>query len=200
MSRYPSTIDRLIKHFARLPGIGPKAAERLVFYLLRQPKEDLAGFGRAVEKIKDTITVCSKCLNFSETNPCDICRDVKRDKQIVCIVATAQDLFAIEKTSEFSGTYHILGGVINPIEGITPEQLNLKQLVSRVQTDKVKEIILALNSDMPGETTILYLTKMLKQLNNVKITRLAQGLPIGSDLQYADEITLTSALKGRKQV
>lgn len=200
MSRYPFTIDRLIKQFARLPGIGPKAAERLVFYLLRQPKEDLSDFGHALEKIKDTIKICHKCLNFSETNPCDICGDSKRDNQIICIVATPQDLFAIEKTSEFSGTYHVLGGVINPIEGVTPEQLNLKQLVSRIHSDEVQEIILALNSDMPGETTILYLTKMLRQLNNITITRLAQGLPIGSDLQYADEITLTSALKGRKQI
>lgn len=200
MSRYPDSIRNLIQQLAKLPGIGPKAAERLVFHLLRQPKEDLTSLGKSLEHIKENIKVCSKCQNFSEKSPCEICSNPRRSHQTICIIATAQDLSAIEKTSQYAGTYHILGGIINPIEGTTPEQLNLQSLVNRIKNDNVTEIILALNSDIPGETTILYLTKLLKQFNDITITRLAQGLPVGSDLQYADEVTLTSALRQRKKI
>lgn len=200
MLSYSKSIKRLIDEFSKLPTIGPKTAERLVFYLLRKTKEELAQLASAVEGLKDSISICSICKNFSETNPCNICSDDKRNKQIICVVAKPQDLFALEKTSEYEGRYHILGGLIDPLEGITPELLTVKDLGQRIIADEVKEIVLALNSDLPGETTILYLTKFLKQFNNIEVTRLAQGLPIGSDLEYADEVTLTKALKGRRKL
>lgn len=200
MVQYPQPIQDLIDHFSRLPGIGPKTAERLVFYLLKQPKENLNQFGEVLKQLKDKITICSQCQNFSQTNPCSICQDKKRNSKVICVVSSSRDLVALEKTNEYQGVYHILGGVIDPIEGITPDQLKIKELVERIKKDGVHEIILAINSDMPGETTILYLTKLLKQFNNIKITRLAQGLPSNSDLEYSDEVTLTSALKGRREV
>lgn len=200
MSNYPPAIKKLLDKFASLPGIGPKTAERLVFFLLKRQKNELVDFGLALTQISDRITICQKCFNFSENNPCLICGDKKRNNQIICIVEKPQDLFAMEKTNEYTGCYHILGGVIDPLEGILPEQLKIKELVDRIKADKATEIILALNTDMPGETTILYLTKLLKQFPNLKITRLAQGLPIGSDLEYADEVTLTNALKGRREL
>lgn len=200
MSNYPSSIQNLVDQFAKLPGIGPKTAERLVFYLLKQPKQELEEFGVSLEKIKAAITICQKCQNYSESNPCQICSDKNRNPRVICLVAKPQDLLSLEKTNEYQGVYHILGGLIDPLEGVTPEKLTIKQLVDRIKQDGVQEIILALNSDMPGETTILYLTKLLKQFKNVKVTRLAQGLPIGSDLEYADEVTLSSALKGRREV
>jgi len=200
VTSYPSSIKALIDQFAQLPGIGPKTAERLVFYLLRQSKEDLAKFGVTLERLKDKITVCQQCQNFAETNPCAICQDKKRNPGVICVVAKPQDLFSLEKINEYQGVYHVLGGTIDPLEGITPDQLKIKELVERIKKDGVREIILALNSDMPGETTILYLTKLLKQFKNIKVTRLAQGLPSGSDLEYSDEVTLGAALKGRKEL
>jgi len=199
MSNYPPSIKNLIDQFSHLPGIGPKTAERLVFYLLNQPKENLASFGLALEHIKDKIKVCRQCQNFAETDPCLICGDKKRNQKIICVVAKPQDLFALEKTNEYPGVYHVLGGVIDPLDGITPDRLKINELVERIKKDNSVEVILGLNSDMPGETTILYLTKLLKQYK-IKITRLAQGLPSGSDLEYADEVTLTSALKGRREL
>lgn len=200
MDSYPQIIKKLIDQFSKLPGIGPKTAERLVFYLVKQPKENLVEFSAILQELKDKVTICSECQNFSETSPCPICNDKKRNPKVICIVAKPQDLFALEKTGEYQGVYHVLGGLIDPLEGITPDRLKIKELVARIKKDGVLEIILALNSDMPGETTILYLTKLFKQFKNIKITRLAQGLPSGSDLEYSDEITLSSALKGRKEV
>ncbi len=200
MSPYPPSVKNLIDQFSRLPGIGPKTAERLVFFLLRQSKDNLAGFGLALEHIKDKVKVCWQCHNFSESDPCQICGDNRRNRKTICVVAKPQDLFVLEKTNEYPGVYHVLGGVIDPLEGITPDRLKIKELVEHIKDNGAAEIILAFNSDMPGETTILYLTKLLKQFKNLKITRLAQGLPIGSDLEYADEITLTSALRGRREL
>ncbi len=200
MVRYPASIKDLLDQFTKLPGIGPKTAERLVFHLLKQPKESLVKFGSALEQLKDKIIVCSQCQNFAETSPCLICQDKKRNAKVICVVATPQDLLALEKTNEYQGVYHVLGGVIDPLEGITPDQLKIRQLVERIKKDGVLEIILAFNSDMPGETTMLYLTKLIKQFKTIKITRLAQGLPSGSDLEYADEVTLSSALRGRKEI
>lgn len=197
---YPASLKNLIDQFAKLPGIGPKTAERLVFYLLKQPKEELARFGLAVEHLKDKITICHTCQNFSELDPCPICRDKKRNAKIICVVAKPQDLLVLEKTNEYQGVYHVLGGLVDPLEGVTPDKIKVRELVERLKKDGITEVILALNSDLAGETTMLYLTKLLKQFINIKITRLAQGLPIGSDLEYIDEITLTSALKGRKEL
>ncbi|MFA6215231.1 MAG: recombination mediator RecR [Patescibacteria group bacterium] len=200
MATYPAAIKNIIDQFAKLPGIGPKTAERLVFYLLAQPKEELAKFGLALQNLKDKVTVCRICQNFTEFNPCLICRDQRRNQKVICVVAQPQDLVALEKVNEYQGVYHVLGGVIDPLSGTTPDQLKVRELFERVKKDGITEIILALNSDMPGETTILYLTKLFKQFKHIKITRLAQGLPIGSDLEYADEVTLSSALKGRREV
>ncbi|MFA6254608.1 MAG: recombination mediator RecR [Patescibacteria group bacterium] len=200
MAQFPASVKELIDQFTKLPGIGPKTAERLVFYLLKQPKENLVKFGLALEHLKDKIIICQQCQNFSETNPCLICSDKKRNAKVICVVATPQDLLSLEKTNEYQGVYHVLGGVIDPLEGITPDQLKIRELVERVKKDGILEIILALSPDLPGETTMLYLTKLLKQIKTIRITRLAQGLPSGSDLEYADEVTLTSALRGRKEV
>lgn len=199
MASYPPSIQELINQFAALPGLGPKTAERLVFYLLKQPKDQLAKFGLALEHLKDKIRECQKCYNFSEADPCPICADKRRNAKVICVVAKPQDLIALEKTNEYQGVYHVLGGLIDPLEGVVPEQLKIKELTERLQKDGASEIILALNSDMPGETTTLYLSKLLKQFKNLKITRLAQGLPRGSNLEYADEITLSSALLGRRE-
>jgi len=200
VSQYPPAIKDLIDRFTQLPGIGPKTAERLVFYLLTQSDGVLEKFGSAFKHLKEKITRCSICQNFAETNPCFICKDQKRSSGVICVVARPQELQAIEKIGEYQGVYHILGGVIDPLEGITPDQLKVKELLERIKKGNVREVILALNPDMPGETTILYLTKLLKEYKDIKISRLARGLPVGSDLEYADEITLSNALKGRREV
>ncbi|MFH0853601.1 MAG: recombination mediator RecR [bacterium] len=199
MTRYPEPIKALIEAFSQLPGVGQKTAERYVFYLLAQPKQSLEGLGQAVVHLRDKITTCSICSTFTETDPCDICSDSQRSKTEVCIVAQTPDLLAIEATSEFKGRYHVLGGVLNPIEGITPDQLNTKSLLDRITKDSVAEVLIATNPDMEGEATALYLYKLLKP-TNVKITRLARGLPMGSNLEYADEATLGNAIKGRRDM
>jgi recombination protein RecR len=186
--------------FAKLPGIGQKTAERLVFYLLKRSPEELMEFASALAHLKDKISVCRECYNYSESNPCPICVDQKRDKRLLCIVSKPQDLLVLEKTSEYQGVYHVLGGLIDPLNGVTPQQLRIRELIERIKRYRAQEVILAFNSDMPGETTVLYLTKLLKQFPNLKITRLAQGLPLGSDLEYTDEVTLTNALRGRREL
>ncbi len=200
MNQYPNSIKNLIINFSRLPGVGPRTAERLVFYLLKQNEDYLASLSQSLKEIKEKITICSVCYNFSEINPCQICQNKNRNQRVICIVSKPQDLFAIEKTNEYQGVYHVLDGVIDPLEGITPDKLRIKELIFRIKNNGVTEVILALNLDMTGETTILYLTKLLKQFKNIKITRLAQGLPSGSDLEYSDEITLGNALKGRREI
>ncbi len=195
---YPKSIQNLIDQFTKLPGIGPKTAERLVFYLLYQPQRELFQFGEAIEHLKNSAKQCQKCFNFAESDPCHICANSKRSSSQVCIVAKPQDIQAIEKTGAYQGLYHVLGGNINPIENHYPENLRIKELITKVQSGTVNEIILALNPDLPGETTSLYLIKTLKQYPQIKITRLARGLPMGADLEYADEITLDNAFKNRQ--
>lgn len=199
MSRFPQPIQNLINGFTRFPGIGPKTATRFVFHLLSRPEEELKNLAQSIASLKAKITHCKVCQNFSLGSPCEICQDLKRNKSLVCVVSRPQDLEALEKTNEYPGVYHILGGTISPLQGIGPEHLKIQELINRVKKDNIQEIILALNPDMNGETTSLYLTKLLKPFN-IKITRLARGLPVGSELEYADEVTLSSALKGRKEV
>lgn len=199
MVQLPDTIQNLIHEFNKLPGIGHKTSEKFVYYLLNQPQEEIDKFIRALDDLKKEITVCEKCFNFSSQSPCDICGSASRDKGIICVVSESADLQAIEKTGEFKGIYHVLGGTINQIEGVGPEILKIGELIERVKNDGVSEIILALDPDMEGETTTLYLTKQLRPLE-IKITRLARGLPSGADLEYADEMTLTDALKERREV
>jgi len=192
--KYPLSIQNLINHFSTLPTVGPKTAERYVFYLLKQSPEELQKFAQSLAELKEKTTVCRTCLSIAESNPCLICSDKKRNQSIICVVADTRDMLTIEATKQYNGIYHILGGAINVVEGIKPEQLNIKQLINRVKG--VKEIILAFNPDLEGETTSLYLAKLLKPYK-IKVTRLAKGLPMGADLEYADEITLTNALKYR---
>lgn len=193
-------MEDLIKEFNKLPGIGHKTAERFVYHLLKQPPSDIEAFARALEKLKAEIQLCPQCFDFSKKNPCLICQDAKRDNTLLCIVAEGSDIQALEKTKEYPGRYFVLGGTINQIEGIGPEELRFSELLKYLKQQKnVREIILALNANMEGETTAMYLSKELKPLN-IKITRLARGLPMGSDIEYADEVTLASALQGRNEI
>lgn len=192
----PKAVQNLIDEFSRLPGIGPKTAQRLTFYLLRGPKERTEILGCAVRDLKNNIKICSVCSNLSETDPCGICDDAKRNKETIMVVEEPLDILAFEKTGKYEGTYHVLHGAISPIEGIGPDELYIKQLLDRVHAGEVKEIILATNINVEGEATAMYLAKIIQPLG-IKITRIARGLPVGSDIEYADEVTLTRALEGR---
>ncbi len=197
---YPTEIENLIDKFNQLPGIGRKTSEKFVFYLLRQNPQFLNQFADSILNLQKNLNFCQTCGNFSGTKTlCDICSDERRDKSMICIVEDVQDLAVIESTKEYRGVYHVLGGQINPLEGITPEKLNIQKLIDRVKKEKFSEIILALNPDIQGEATSLYLLKLFKPLD-IKFTKLARGLPMGSDLEYTDETTLTNALKGRQEV
>jgi len=196
---FPPPIERLITHFRHLPGVGPRTATRFVFALLGKSEDELRAFGHALIDLHQSVHSCNVCANLSLQNPCAICADSKRDHTTICIVARPQDIQAMEETREYRGLYHVLGGTLNPIEGITPEQLKIKELLRRLdnQTEKTQEIILALNPDLEGESTALYLSKLLKP-RVPNITRLARGLSQGADLEYVDEVTLINALKGRR--
>ncbi|MFA6513838.1 MAG: recombination mediator RecR [Patescibacteria group bacterium] len=196
--RYPLAIQNLIERLSFLPSVGPKTAERYAFYLLNQSEERLDNLAQAIKELKQKTTLCKTCFSVSTNNPCPICADPLRHKNFLCIVENIQDLAAIESTKQYDGLYFVLGGLINTIEGVGPEDLNIDKLAKLIQTEEIKEIILALNFTLEGETTSLYLSKILK--NHVKITRLAKGLPAGSDLEYADETTLSSALKYRNEI
>lgn len=195
----PQPIRELIAEFNKLPGIGSKTAEKFAYYLLKQPKTEIDKLTASLQKIKTSINLCQQCYNFSEKTPCELCANPNRDKTLLCVVSDSADLWALEKTNEYKGLYYILGGLINQIDGIGPDQLRFKELITRIKNNGVKEVIFALDATMEGETTVLYLTKALKFLP-IKITRLARGLPMGSDIEYADEVTLTSALSGRKEI
>jgi recombination protein RecR len=202
--RFPHSIQKLIDLFSNFPTVGPKTAERFVFYLLKQPAENLQKLALTIAELKEKTTVCSICNAYAETNPCPICADGKRDAGALCIVSGTRDMLSIEATKQFAGKYFILGGVINIIEGIGPEKLNIQKLTDRIKKNNIKEIILALDPNIEGETTAMYLTKAIKQLNpavgGIKITRLAKGLSSGASLEYADEITLANALKYRNEI
>jgi recombination protein RecR len=199
MNQYPDAIKKLIDQLAALPGLGPKTAERLVFYWLKQNDSALDQLVQTISRLKKEVTLCQRCYNIATTNPCPICADSQRDQQTICVVAEPPDVLVIEKTGDYHGIYHVLGGVLNPVEGITPDHLKIKELLTRVQNKKlpIKEIIIATNPDLEGESTAMYLARQLKPMN-IKITRLAKGLPMGADLEYADEITVSSAIKGRQ--
>lgn len=193
-------ITRLIQHFRGLPGVGPRTAMRFVFALLNKSEDELRAFGHALVDFKHSLRTCKVCFNISLQDPCEICINPKRERTLVCIVARPQDIQAIEETREYNGSYHVLGGVLNPIDGVTPEQLKIKELINRLDKEQdIQEVILALNPDIEGEATALYLAKLLKSRVS-KITRLARGLQQGADLEYADEVTLINALKGRREI
>ncbi len=194
-------LNKLNTFFESLPGVGPKTAERFVFHMLKQPPAKIEEIIEVLKSIKGKIKRCSVCQNFSLSDPCEICNDSRRQKNIICVVAKPQDVAAIEKTHEFTGLYHLLDGLINAPDGIGPQELKIKELLARLKKlpKKDTEIILGLDATIEGETTALYLARLLKPLE-IKVTRLARGLPQGSDLQYADEITLSIALSGRKEI
>jgi len=195
---YPKPINNLITEFSKLPGIGPRTAARFVFNLLRKPENDLKLLSEAIIKLKTETKICKNCFNISENDLCEFCADIKRDISLVCIVEEAINIPAIENTKRFNGLYHVLGGVIKPSDGVSPNDLNIGELIERIKNNGIKEIIIATNPNTEGETTALYLVRVLKEYN-LKITRLARGMSTGSDLEYADEMTIISALAGRRE-
>ena len=200
MRRFPEPISNLVAAFARLPGVGPKTALRYVFYLLQQPNSDLEVMARALIQLGERIHVCSLCFTYTERETCEICLDPKRNPSQLCVVEEARDISTIKSTRIYQGFYHVLGGNLNPIEGITPDTIRYRQLQERLEkTSSIQEVILALSPTVQGEATILFLQKQLSPQGR-KITRLARGLPLGATLEFADEITLGDALKGRKQI
>ena len=190
-------VQALINEFSKLPTVGPKTAARLVFYLLNRPRNEAQSLAEAILAVKDKVRFCSICFSLTEEDPCDLCTDDRRDAKTICVVAEAKDIYAIERTSAFKGRYHVLGGLISPMDGIGPAQLRVKELVERIGSESPHEIILATNPNAEGEATALYLSRLLQPLG-VTVTRLAYGLPIGADLDYADEVTLAKALEGRR--
>ncbi len=199
MLKLPSSIEKLINEFSKLPSIGSKTATRLTLYLLKKSDLDLNLLSEAVANLKKDVLYCSVCHNMTDTDPCSVCGDLSRDHSIICVVEESLDAQALDATGVFKGVFHVLGGVLNPLEGIGPDKLSIESLLKRVQGNEVKEIILATNPSLEGETTAMHLQKQLMQFN-LKITRLARGLPIGGDLEYADEITITRAIQGRSEV
>jgi len=195
----PEPVARLIEEFRRLPGIGPKTASRLTFFLLRAPAEQAVSLAEALRQLRERITFCSICFNITEESPCPICRDEGRDRSLICVVEEPLDVLAIERTREYRGLYHVLHGAISPMEGIGPEDLKIRELVNRLRAEPAEEVILATNPSLEGEATAMYLHRQLAPLG-VRVTRLARGLPVGGDLEYADEITLARALEGRREM
>ena len=196
---YALPIAKLIEEFAKLPGIGKRSAERLAFFVLKQSKNQVESFANALISAKENITFCPVCQSLTDKTPCNICSDVKRDKTVICVVENPKDILAMEKTKEFSGLYHVLHGVISPMDGIGPDDIKIKELLMRIEKDNVREIIMATNPTIEGEATAMYISKLFKPLG-VKVTRIAHGLPVGGELEYADEITITRALEGRHEI
>lgn len=190
-------VQALINEFSKLPTVGPKTAARLVFHLLNRPRHEAQSLAEAILDVKDKVRFCSICFNLTEQDPCDLCADERRTEKIICVVAEAKDIYAIERTGAFKGRYHVLGGLISPMDGIGAAQLRVKELIERIGSENPTEIILATNPNAEGEATALYLSRLIQPLG-VSVSRLAYGLPIGGDLDYADEVTLARALEGRR--
>ena len=196
---YALPIAKLIEEFAKLPGIGKRSAERLAFHILKQPKNQVENFAASLLAAKEKITFCPLCQSLTDKTPCGICADTKREHSIICVVENPKDILAMEKTKEYKGVYHVLHGVISPMDGIGPNDIKIKELLSRTEGDAVREIIMATNPTIEGEATAMYISKLFKPLG-VKVTRIAHGLPVGGELEYADEITITRALEGRREI
>jgi recombination protein RecR len=207
---YAPPVQDLIDELGRLPGIGPKSAQRIAFYLLKAPVEDALRLAQAISLVRERVSWCRRCFNIAETTPnggggdgqtveCEICRDPRREPTVVCVVEEPRDIVAVEKTREYRGRYHVLQGAINPIEGVGPDQLRVRELLARIDGEEIAEVILCTNPNIEGDATALYLASLLKPLS-VKVTRIASGLPVGGDLEYADELTLGRALEGRREV
>jgi recombination protein RecR len=196
---YPEPIAKLIDAFTHLPGIGVKTAGRLAFHVLRMKEEDVLEFAKALVNVKRNLQYCSVCCNITDVDPCRICSDKSRDASVICVVQEPKDLAAMERTREFNGYYHVLQGAISPIEGIGPDDIKVAELLKRLSDERVKELILATNPNVEGEATAMYLSKLVKPFG-LKVTRIAHGLPVGGDLEYADEVTLSKALEGRREM
>ena len=197
--RYIPAISRLIDEFSKLPGIGRKTAQRLAFHIVGEEPGEAVAFAEAILDVKRKVHYCESCFNLTEESLCDICSDPKRDETIMCVVETPRDLLAIENTKEFHGYYHVLHGVISPMEGIGPNEIKIRELILRLQGDETKELIIATNPSIEGEATAMYISKLLKG-TDIKVSRLAHGIPVGGDLEYADEVTLAKAIEGRRQL
>lgn len=195
---YDGAIQRLIDAFGRLPGIGPKGAQRIAFHVLSAPEEEARELAEAIEEVKAKVRFCDTCGNICESSPCPICVDPRRDRSMICVLEEPKDVMSIERTREYRGLYHVLGGAINPMANVGPADLNIPALLKRLEGDEVKEVILALDPNIEGEATTTYISRLLSPLG-IKVTRLASGLPVGSDLEYADEVTLSRALAGRRE-
>jgi len=195
----PEPVTRLIEAFSQLPGIGPKTASRLTFYLLRRPPEQAEALATALHELKQKVVFCRSCFNITESSPCGVCRDEGRDRTTICVVEEPLDVLAIERTGEYHGLYHVLHGALSPVEGIGPDELRINELAARVKAEPVREVLLATNPNLEGEATAMYLARILQPFG-VRITRLARGLPVGGDLEYADAITLSRALQGRQEM
>lgn len=196
---YPKSIASLIEHFQKFPSVGPKSAQRMAFYLLRMPKSEVEKFAQSMLDAKENTKTCEICFNLSSTSPCEICTSPQRDKSTICVVAETKDLIAIEKTNEYKGLYHVLQGLISLMDGIGADDIRIKELLNRLTDENVKEVILALSPSVEGEATSLYLNKLIKPFG-IKISRIAFGLPVGADLEYADEITIAKAIEGRREL
>ncbi|HBM79687.1 MAG TPA: recombination protein RecR [Clostridiaceae bacterium] len=199
MNLYPAPVAKLIEEFSKLPGIGSKTAQRLAFFVLNMPEGEVKGLSSAIIEAKQKIRYCSVCGNLTDIDPCIICRNTSRDKSLICVVEEPRDVVAMEKTREFKGIYHVLHGAISPMEGIGPNDISIKELISRVNKGDVKEVIVATNPNVEGEATAMYIAKIIKPFG-VKVTRIAHGVPVGGDIEYADEVTLTKALEGRTEI
>lgn len=206
MSFLPKSIEKLIENFQKLPGIGPKTASRLTFYMLHMPQLELSNFSENIANLKKNVVYCSICFNLAEADPCLICGDVNRDQSIVCVLENAIELLSIEKTGKYKGVYHILHGAINPLNNIGPDELKIDELIKRLSKGIIKEVILATNPNMEGEATAMYIKReiqnpktQIQNLNKLILTRLAHGLPVGAYLEYADEVTLSRAIEGRRE-
>ena len=199
MAFYPEPVARLIDALQRLPGIGPKTAQRLTFFLLKRPLEEVRELSSALTAVKERIVYCTTCFNVTDQDPCRICADPARDAAVVCVVEEPNDLLAMERTGEYKGLYHVLLGALSPLDGIGPDDLKVRELLLRLEDGPAREVILATNPNVEGEATALYLAKLLRPLG-VRVTRIARGLPVGGDLEYVDQVTLTKALEGRREI
>ena len=199
MSMYSPSIEKLIQSFEKLPSIGNKTAARLAFYMLNASEEETNEFVSSIINAKKNLKYCSKCYNISDTDPCPICSSPKRDNSVICVVEDVRDVMAMERTHEFKGVYHVLHGTISPMNGIGPEDIKIKELLNRIANNDIKEIIIATNPRVEGEATAIYLSKIIKPLG-IKVTRIAHGIPVGGDLEYTDEVTLSKALEGRREL
>ncbi|MGE5577679.1 MAG: recombination mediator RecR [Syntrophothermus sp.] len=196
---YAAPVARLIGELTKLPGIGPKTAQRLAFHIIRTSREDAQNLSEAIVEVKDKIIYCSTCFNITDQDPCRLCSDPSRDRSVICVVEEPKDVVALERTRDFKGMYHVLQGAISPMEGVGPDDIRLKELLPRLQDGLVKEVILATDPNVEGEATAMYVARLVKPLG-VKVTRIAHGLPVGGDLEYVDEVTLSRALEGRREM